>query len=820
MGKKNAKPKILIGALVAVILFVIIINPDLDNLFTSEGEGFQFQFQTLAFTSPNITCFVKSTALQQFSDGSTRAVSQSQFIGGSSGTAPTLSLVNRVTGETIQNFIVELKGRCDDRFNSNPPLSGFTLLPSQVSLFVTAFDKDGSQKQFSPISKTTNRVTLVENQESLWARWVFSADQVESQLSAHTEPYRSQLIFNVLGNFQFQHVATTGTSESIWKIQAVQGNIVNSFLYQVEKIITPTPAPNKANSLIVIEKVTQTSTGKDLTSGSTKIDTSVLSGRQIRVESTVRDWAISEGNPTITIRTPSGTNQKILMSLDQRINSNADAIFVLLYVVPRDSLEGQYRLTMTLDGRTNPSVRSFWVDNADTIPTGTNGGGGTTPAPTPISMETETLKQGTAKIRIAYVHQYKPRAVDGRTTTDTVQGLTESPSIVNTILTPLPLDLTNNIKVDNACAPQQENCSDIVTRPIDTIKLFPQLFFNSKEDADKFPRAFSSDITAKRFIVFNGKSVDLPDRNAIGFSSQIRPCDQTLFDRNGCPLSLGEILTRASEIEQVARNNNIQPNSVIQYNVILDGKFVIQDSNNNKYEGSTRGATYIWNLNFGTPDGTDPSTPIDEEKNDCKTSDPDVICECPNDDDILIFDLGLNKVVCEGPDGIITEPEEKPECQTNEFNALEALTCEIVNPDPPPEVCEAAGVSTASCGELPYCETDSNGFVTVIHGEVTINSFGCSELGREPKEVKEEMAGGNGDDELKGTEDPPKGEPGVIDSFCQVFPTVCANAFGEAPVIDPEDPDTLLFVLVAVGSIIVIALVLGLRKSQGVSIRG
>ena len=158
--------------------------------------------QLAGYERQDITCFVKTTLSGQFTDGTIQEISQSMFIGGTAGVAPTsLELVRRTTGQVFQNLLIDGKVRCDfDLVSNGNNFFGWQVIPDvRIGLFAETNDLDGSGLILPVIQKFPTQVTLLDNTEHTFIRFSIPASQIDALYSESPAPYRTEFRTYLVG---------------------------------------------------------------------------------------------------------------------------------------------------------------------------------------------------------------------------------------------------------------------------------------------------------------------------------------------------------------------------------------------------------------------------------------------------------------------------------------------------------------------------------------------------------------------------------------------------------------------------------------------
>ena len=592
MAKKLPFYGIGIVAVIAVLYFAS--GGDFGGLGTFSSDSV-FDFRLLSFTNTNIDCFIKFTLLV---DG--RIIGQSEFVGGTSGRNPILNLVDRFDGTKFNEYDIILKARCNHEggefvdIKGGQNVGGFSISDdSVVSLFVSSHDPVSSKGiSLTTQQKHTKQVLLLNDREHTIATWKVQASDLDKRFGESNQPYRVQIAFDVLGDFRFEF--TDPANFRAGTIKANFGDLSRTHLLNIEKIKAPTPDPIKRNSLIHIEEVSRTIDGKSLIDARNKLDTSEASGRQIKIIGLVRDWDSSEGNPIVTIKFGSKSLINIKMLLDDLINDKEDAIFKALYSVDRNSPEGQYDITMILNGRSGTSNIKFWVDNGMKLPPPNPNG------ITPVLMTDQPTDLKDSAIFFFYVIKFNESCTQSVVGTQLVTTCdTETPisDLTTKGFNLLPLQsITTNLVTSK----QNEPISSITLTPIFSVLGGSQTCGSGPQaikdcDADKLSKlqVISSDI--KFQISAGGKS--LPERGKGVFVPSGALCGA---NANNCRvgIKLGETIISAGAIEgKLAGKDG-------QLKVEWTGTFQVKDSASGEvFTGKAQGATFTLPINSGTGGG-------------------------------------------------------------------------------------------------------------------------------------------------------------------------------------------------------------------------
>ena len=146
MARHTARNISLIVALVAVVgagifVFIQFGTPQLlpNEIFSVIPANELPLLALTGFERQDITCFIKTTLVGEFTDGTFEEISQSMFVGGISGVAPTtLDLIRRTTGQKFKNLHIDGKVRCDFEFtNVGEQYFGWRVIPdvNRLALF-------------------------------------------------------------------------------------------------------------------------------------------------------------------------------------------------------------------------------------------------------------------------------------------------------------------------------------------------------------------------------------------------------------------------------------------------------------------------------------------------------------------------------------------------------------------------------------------------------------------------------------------------------------------------------------------------------------
>lgn len=328
------------------------------------------------FERQDITCFIKTTLLGEFTDGTFAEVSQSMFVGGTAGVAPTtLDLVRRTTGQVFKNLHIDGKVRCDfDLVSNGEQFFGWQVIPdvNRLALFASTNNLDGTVINLDPIQKFSSRLTLLDNREQTFVRFTIPASQIDALYSENVTPYREEFRTYLVGKLVFDFPSDVGQTK--YGIEMKFPELYNHIFYNVEKFPPVIPSPIQLRDVqIEIRSVVQTLTGLRLDTGTNTLDTSSAGGRQIKIVGVVKTWDTSQPNPIINIefRKTGTTSVSIasgVMTLVDLENDRQDGIFEFLFLFDRNSPEGEYLIKMTLAGRTQGSVRSLYINNTPEEP--------------------------------------------------------------------------------------------------------------------------------------------------------------------------------------------------------------------------------------------------------------------------------------------------------------------------------------------------------------------------------------------------------------------------------------------------------------------
>jgi len=378
LARHTARNISLVVALVAVVgagifVFIQFGTPQLlpNEIFSVIPANELPLLELTGYVRQDITCFIKTTLVGEFTDGTFADISQSMFVGGTAGVAPTtLDLVRRTTGQEFKNLHIDGKVRCDFRNpSSDGGFFGWQVIPDiRIGLFAETNDLDGSGLVLPVIQKFPTQITLRDNTEHTFIRFTIPASQIDALYSEHVSPYRTEFRTYLVGKLVF-NFPTDPTVK--YGIEMKFPELYNHIFYNVEKIPAGEVPIQLKDVRITIESVIQTLTDINLESGTNTLDTSSAGGRQINILGSVKTWDPSQGTPIIEIKRGGTTPTTIasgFMTLVDRINDNQDGIFQFLYVFDRNSPEGQYFIVMTLTGRTQQSMSTIYINNTPEEP--------------------------------------------------------------------------------------------------------------------------------------------------------------------------------------------------------------------------------------------------------------------------------------------------------------------------------------------------------------------------------------------------------------------------------------------------------------------
>ena len=355
----------------------------------------------------------------------------------------------------------------------------------------------------------------------------------------------------------------------------------------VEKIKPGDPSPIKANSLIHIESVVQSTTGTNLLNPANRLDTSNLGGRQVKVEGLVKDWDQGDGNPVFSFKRGSTTLANIIGILDRTINDDDDAIFVVRYSPVQDSPNGQIDIKMTMTGRNGVSNVSFYVKNNPDEPTQEN----CTPSPCPIigggnGGGTSSMLQD-ANLMFFYDITFD----DGSSNAKLLE--TKFPIELSS------LDITDATGLGDSSG----------TKAIKNVELTLLLAFPDEQTLSEFSTT-SSNVEFETVLNIGGTKVSLPDKPQQGFGATSSKCIRSNGETTcaNTTLPLGKTILSASTIEQKVDQNSNADQVDVTITVSSKGKFFVRDEQSIQFEGDAEGASFTWHVTYFangiTPEGT------------------------------------------------------------------------------------------------------------------------------------------------------------------------------------------------------------------------
>jgi len=429
LARHTARNISLIVALVAVVgagifVFIQFGTPQLlpNEIFSVIPANELPLLALTGFERQDITCFVKTTLVGEFTDGTFEEISQSMFVGGISGVAPTtLDLIRRTTGQEFKNLHIDGKVRCDFEFtNVGEQYFGWRVIPdvNRLALFAETENLDGRTLTIPALQKFSSQLTLLDNREQTFVRFTIPASQIDALYSENVTPYRTEFRTFLVGKLVFDFPSDAGQTR--YGIEMKFPELYNHIFYNVEKFPTIIPSPIQLRDIqIEIRSVEQTLTGLRLDTGANTLDTSSAGGRQIKIVGVAKTWDTSQPNPIINIefRKTGITTVPIASGVMTQVgleNDRQDGIFEFLFLFDRNSPEGEYLIKMTLQGRNTVSTRSLYINNAPdasepvTKETPTTEEVITPEAPTQAKMQLETeLLQG------QLVNSFKVTFADG-----------------------------------------------------------------------------------------------------------------------------------------------------------------------------------------------------------------------------------------------------------------------------------------------------------------------------------------------------------------------------------------------------------------------
>jgi len=380
MVKKHFQRNLVIAIIGAIAIGIgIFYFPQLQQVQLQANEIFATipadtlpQLSITGYVREDMTCYVKTSLIIEYTNGRKALVSSSPFVGGGAGVAPVaLELINRNTQEEIRNFIVEGRVRCDmdnvaqdgNPTSNKSTMYGWTLYPSLVTLGLGTTNLDGKGIDINPITKTISQLGLRDNEEFIFVTFAVPASQIDALYSQHTQQYQTEIRTFLAGSLKFAF-NTLPTQQ--YQIVFPFGSLYNHWIYNVNKIAPTTTTPLLTNELIEINSIVRSTDLLRLDSGINKLDTSNIQGRQVKVTGTIRTWDQAQGNPTIKITFGGATVRQGTMTFDHTENENRNGVFVFLHQFEQNTVEGEYKFLMEKAGRTTTSTRTIIIQN--TVP--------------------------------------------------------------------------------------------------------------------------------------------------------------------------------------------------------------------------------------------------------------------------------------------------------------------------------------------------------------------------------------------------------------------------------------------------------------------
>ncbi len=768
--KRNLKKKTLIIGIPAIIIILLVINPDLslgindpfgdiaDIDLIQQGELFQ-----LEFINTHIDCrSVSQLQIKQNGVYSNTVASGDDF------NPITQEIVHRLSNETIESFRVLILLKCD--YPSY--VEDITVSGSYFAQIAT-----GALSNDIPIvskSGTIGLIHLNSGEYKILKAYEISSASIEPKLVQHDPPNAYFKAFTQ-PSYDFT-IFTTGGGQQPAESGRLLQTVKVTYRVIIQDDIQPTSGGDAIarTSPMFIDSITRVIDGIQLLNGANTLDTAGSGGRQIFIEATLRNYATSEGSPYLII------GGKTIVMFFQKFQED-DAEFGAYYFMPRDSTERNHQITLKAVNRPDVKATAIITVENNPITTSFTCPDGTvvsddSKCPAIIDTNLKLCSDGTkvsiekqcpvgtttigevAKIKI----NYKIFFNDNTNTLGNIQTL---PTFESTLTA---LGLVSNVEGSDK------------GKKILSIHLEP--FVSIKDKTLQGWQITLTDIKYDVGIVVENKRTSMVILNTQNFATITGTATTN-------ELSLGSIII--NNIDQLISNTDFAKSlaSDEQQPAIIDvkinGKFKMVRNNIDKFEGFTDGAVFNYDVIYSSGGNTGGKLINSTIKCNPDTQYVDQITNADSNQELICKNKESNEI-------------EKPVFCSKGSKAVTIEGFSICQDIETGETTEPKIEEEPKCDGLPTFE------YLICIGEEVIS-------GDKDKEEKDETL----DNGATSNDDSASGDPGKT-IICEPF--LCASAISEILDIlnDIPDPNTEEFndmlYIIAGGLIIVIIIILALKR--------